>query len=218
MYLGEDPTIDPDVDAAFAERIARTYANPETRWTMAWAGDTHVLGRLAVAYVHDAADPERGVRNDDLIAHLGLDPTRAKDRRHVNRLSVWSPSQGGAPLFAPCLERVPYTGRDGDLTTLWTRWTATGDMRVRLRWCDTCEARTARHVLRVPEVPEGVLCPICRHTPGDLRTTYPERYLLDWAGPRGSGSGRDRDRTGTQIVATPPAYRRRGGRGYHRGR
>lgn len=173
------------IDPAYAQLIRTTYLVDDAVWTTSWAGSTHDLERRAVTYTAAATDPEAGVRNVDLITALGLNPDVAQDRARVARLSTWTPSQGRAPDFAPVLERVPYRDRQGRMTTEWTRWTAPADTRVRLRWCDTCEERTATHILRVPEVPQGVLCPTCRHMPTDRRSEFPASYFRNWSGPRG---------------------------------
>ncbi len=70
-------------------------------------------------------------------------------------------------------------GRDSQ-PPIMERYGPRGDYRVRLRSCPHC-GTAVTHALRVPELPELLLCTSCQRPPSDGAPVFPDEYLaLRW--------------------------------------
>ncbi len=162
------------IDLAFAQHVLDVYGDANRGWVRAWASGSHVTARAAVEAVKISGDA--GMKWDDLIDILEPGSTRGRRRLVSDELTTGKGSGFGsehAIVFDPVLDRSEkWHGRNGD-------------RRVWVRECPYCGERTLSHVLRVPEVPGGLVCRSCRHTPSLPTVTFPEGYLTDWPGHRG---------------------------------
>ncbi len=195
----------PDhIDRRYGRLITEVYT-AVTEWPMAWAADTHLRRRSALAYV-EAFDEGDGVVFADLCAALGVPHS-------LGRILLESCAPGGRGAgstsldYGACLERTePWGFTSG-------RWPEERK-RVRLIACPHrgCGG-VLDHVLRVPELgAASMLCSKCCRSPLDRQLVFPRSYLRLWEGPRGSdrvGVGRVAGRVGTvegSRVAPPAAW------------
>jgi hypothetical protein len=172
------------VKAEYAKHIRATYIGNGQNWVTAWCSDSHQASRAAIAAVEAAG--KKGMRWDDLIEHIAPNvPLTDRRTLAVELVSGKGKHGTGARIeYEPVLERSD-------------PWHRHADRRVWTRRCPYCETRTLTHVLRVPEVPGGVLCTKCAHAPSLPAVKFPADYLRCWAGPRGFGKGRGQRLTGT---------------------
>lgn len=176
------------IDPAYAAHVRSTYTSAD-EWAMSWCSDSHRLSRAAIAAAQ-AADQKAGLAWDKLSSEIlpaaGFNMTKGAILELVS--GKGSDQAGSATrtvsVFDPALERS-------------TPWHRHADRRVWARSCPYCGTRTLTHVLRVPEVPGGMLCTSCRHVPSLPTVTFPVEYLRTWAGPRGTGAGKAGSRQGT---------------------
>lgn len=173
-HLTRSPVPD-GIDMRWAKHVARIYMSDST-WSYCWAGDTHVFRRQAVNIV-TATGPNESMAIDDLVE--ALSSPIGKVRTLLDEYSVGSTNR--TRPYGPTLERTLPWGKQCTLPR--------EDRRVRARHCAHC-GEAALHVLRVPELPGDLLCTACRRPATGPRIPFPEEYLLPWAGPRGTGSGR----------------------------
>jgi hypothetical protein len=162
------------IDPAFAQHVLDVYGDANRGWVRAWASGSHVTARAAVEAVKISG--EAGMKWDDLLDILEPGSTAARRRLVSDELTNGKGSSFGNDhtiVFDRVLDRSEkWHGRNGD-------------RRVWVRECPYCGERTLSHVLRVPEVPGGLVCGTCRHTPSLPTVTFPEAYLTEWAGHRG---------------------------------
>lgn len=92
------------------------------------------------------------------------------DRNHIHRFS----KQGPEVMATPAVRRV------GD----WKKGPANQPRKVALVQCPHC-CGYATHVMRVPEIPCGLLCPDCRRMPTQSSPVFPNQYFeLEVSGHR----------------------------------
>ena len=196
----------PHISRDFARLILRTYTQ-ELEWPMAWAADTHLRRRSALAYVA-AYDRGDGVVFADMCNGLSID---AK----LGRIFTWACAPGGRGSGSTSLDYGP-TLVPVEKWSQSSHWPEERK-RVRIARCPHpgCDG-LLDHVLRVPELGvASILCSSCRRSPADRRLVFPEAYLRLWEGPRGSdrvGKGRVSGRTGTTEgfpVPVPAAWEAR---------
>lgn len=172
------------VNRAYASHIRATYIDNEQNWLTAWCSDSHQASRTAIAAVETAG--KKGMRWDDLVEQvapgIGAFDLRTLTVELVNGKGTHG--TGARIQYEPVLERSD-------------PWHRHADRRVWARRCPYCETRTLTHVLRVPEVPGGLLCTKCAHAPSMPEVKFPADYLRRWAGPRGFGKGRGKQLSGT---------------------
>jgi hypothetical protein len=161
------------IDPAFAAHILDVYGAADRRWVRAWANGEHNTARAAVkAAKVSGAD---GMRWNDLIAILEPNSTPGRLRQVNDELTNGKGANfGGA-------QRLTF---DAILRRSET-WHRHSERRVWVKDCPYCGNQTLDHVLRVPEIPGGLLCSTCRHTPSLPTVTFPETYLVEWSGHRG---------------------------------
>jgi hypothetical protein len=191
---GEDLGL--DLSGEWARHIVETYTRDSVVWAEAWAADSHQAARKALRWVEQNVDEDGTADWAGMMDAVTTEDMPEQTRKHLDEeltRGKGAPREGRAAIFAPVLERVER--RAGELATEnlgWTRW---ADRRVRVKSCEHCGG-DIDHVLRVPEVPGGVMCSSCRKAPG-LDVEFPADYLRMWAGFRGFGSTRQAQHNGT---------------------
>ena len=198
----------PGVSREFLQLVTDTYSRSDLEWPFAWAADTHLRRRSAIAYVleYDRGD---GVAFADICDALGV--PHALGRIFLDACAPGGRSATSTSLnYGPSLERTAPWGLGS------SRWSE-DRKRVRLARCPhrDCDG-LLDHVLRVPELgASSILCSRCRRMPTDRRLVFPETYLRLWEGPRGTkrvGTGRVNGRSGTvegKPVPVPAAWEAR---------
>lgn len=176
------------IDPAFAAHVRSTYTSAD-EWAMSWCSDSHRLSRAAIAAAQ-TADVATGLSWDSLVGEILPTAGFSVSKSAIVELAAGKGAdQAGSTTrtvsqFDPVLERS-------------APWHRHADRRVWARACPYCGTRTLTHVLRVPEVPGGMICTSCRHVPSLPTVTLPADYLRNWAGPRGTGGGKAGSRQGT---------------------
>lgn len=182
----------PDgIDPAWVAHVRSVYLD-DREWMRAWASDTHHWSRLAIEQVHAAG--EKGMLWDTLLEQLvpdakrnGAGGTRELIVELVNGKGTVGRAKQMARTWAPALRRSE-------------DWHRHAERRVWVQDCPFCETPTLDHVLRVPEVPGGLLCSTCRRVPSLPSVTFPEGYLKRWVGPRGFKTTKTGPVRGTKLA------------------
>ncbi len=176
------------IDPAWAAHVRSVYLE-DRDWMRAWASDTHHWARLAIEQVRAAGD--KGMLWDTLLEQLTPGEKRTENRELVVELVNGKGSIGRgkqmARAWSPVLRRSD-------------EWHRHAERRVWVQDCPFCETATLDQVLRVPEVPGGLLCSSCRRTPSLPSVVFPEAYLKPWVGPRGYKSTNSGPRRGTKLA------------------
>jgi hypothetical protein len=172
-------------DAEWVEHLRTSYASGRGDWVLSWAAETHVKRRQWIAAVACLRGDEGPVRLTDVMSAVDSDgsgdDTYLFGKKRSNNTRV-------PPAF--------------DLVGGWgqTRG-ARAERFIDLMLCQTCGTRTATHALRVPEVPEGLLCTTCRRQPSG-GVVFTEEYMLPWEregsavlGPNTPGAPMSEDET-----------------------
>lgn len=148
-----------DIDPGYVDLVVNTYGAAD----FAWNGRHHALDcslrQLCVDAVVDAGGALGLVELEEALRDTDVDAVR---------ISVYSLPQtcGRAPTWEPCLER----------RGSWIRQhPRTGRSLVAIA-CPHCGGAASR-VVRTPETPACVLCPICRRMPTAGSPVFPEVYL-----------------------------------------
>jgi len=170
---GRTFTVPAGIDPAFAAHVLTVYNDADRRWVRAWATGEHTTARSAIKAA--TIGGETGMRWTDLLAILEPDSTPGRLRQVSDELTNGKGSNFGGP------KRLSFDAvlRRSD------PWHGHADRRVWVRDCPYCGTQTLDHVLRVPEIPGGLICSTCRHTPSLPTVTFPAGYLTEWAGHRG---------------------------------
>ena len=179
------------IDPAWAAHVRSVYLE-DREWMRAWASDTHYWSRLAIEQVQAAG--EKGMLWDTLLEQLvpgskrnGADGNRELIVELVNGKGSVGRGMQMARVWSPALRRSD-------------EWHRHADRRVWVHDCPFCETATLDQVLRVPEVPGGLLCSSCRRAPTLPSVVFPEAYLKPWVGPRGYKSTNSGPRRGTKLT------------------
>lgn len=180
------------IDPAWAAHVRSVYLD-DREWMRAWASDTHHWSRLAIEQVQAAG--EKGMLWGTLLEQLvpgskrnGIDGNRELIVELVNGKGSVGRNKKMARAWAPALRRSE-------------NWHRHAERRVWAHDCPFCETSgTLDHVLRVPEVPGGLLCSTCRRVPSLPSVTFPEGYLKRWAGPRGFKTTKSGPVRGTNLA------------------
>lgn len=171
------------VDAAWARHIRETYTG-DTTWALSWMVNDPVRARRAVSAVLAVEDPTAGADWEDVLktATIGLRPGQSRfvvEELMRGKGATRTQEESSYTLHAPVLEWVGAShGR------------AVG-RKVRARTCPFCATQTLTHIVRVPEVPGGILCTTCRRAPTLPKIVFPDGYLVEWVGPRAVGRGKN---------------------------
>jgi hypothetical protein len=164
-----------------------------------WASRDLTPQRVLLGWMHRYANAEHGVRLDELKAITGIDEPRLYSMLAQDPSSYSSTRAGDHVLLEP--------------TRPWPKRQPLAEgRRVRLPKCPHCDLPTLLQPLRVPELPDGVLCTTCRRAPS-TRFVYPPEYLQPWVGPlqgnRTTRTNDSRDPVGTlrKDFRIPPRTR-----------
>jgi len=179
------------IDPAWAAHVRSVYLD-DREWMRAWASDTHHWSRLAIEQVQAAG--AKGMLWDTLLEQLvpgskrnGIDGNRELIVELVNGKGSVGRGKQMARVWSPALRRSE-------------EWHRHAERRVWVHDCPFCETPTLDHVLRVPEVPGGLLCSTCRRVPTLPSVTFPEGYLKRWVGPRGFKTSNTGPVRGTKLA------------------
>ncbi len=176
------------IDPAWAAHVRSVYLE-DRDWMRAWASDTHYWSRLAIEQVRAAGD--KGMLWDTLLEQLTPGEKRTQNRELIVELVNGKGSVGRGKQMARAWS--PALRRSDD-------WHRHAERRVWVHDCPFCETPTLDHVLRVPEVPGGLLCSSCRRTPSLPSVVFPEAYLKPWVGPRGYKTTKTGPVRGTRLA------------------
>jgi hypothetical protein len=193
----------PDhLDPQFVTELRATYYDPGfARSNRSWATRDPSRQRSLLTWMSRYAADEDGVDWEDLRSVIDIDEPRLYSMLEADPARYPAVRVGTAAL----LERtMPWPAR---------RPMPRGTKRVRLPLCPHCGERALLQALRVPELPDGVLCVRCRRAPSSPHP-YPDGYLLPWVGPqqgtRTTRSSADpRDLVGSYLkeFVVPPRFR-----------
>lgn len=153
-----DEPLPDGIDPRYARRCIEIYRNPE----FAWKPGRHLIDcRYRQALVDAVLEAGGEMTMADAEQALATTPV---DRV---RIAVFSRPQvvGSSPPWLPCVRRT------GD----WTRGRPMTSHGVAVSDCRHCGAKVDL-VVRVPEVPECLLCSTCLRAPSRSSPTYPEAY------------------------------------------
>lgn len=179
----------PGVSKAFAAHVVATYFDQDTPWSLSWCSDDASMAREAVKVVRAAG--KKGINWTTLLEAVAPDlasggPVRGLGIELLH--GKGTDRRDRCVEFAPVLEHTDnWHAQSNDTRRVW------------LRRCTYCETQTLTHVLRVPEVPGGLLCTKCKRADSLPEVKFPEEYLLNWVGPRGYG---ERKRTQRSVGST----------------
>jgi hypothetical protein len=165
------------VTKEYAAHIVKTYVDVESKWGLSWCADDATMARSAVQAVRTAG--RKGMDWQTLLETIAPD---LAEGGAVRGLGIELVVGKGSDKPDHCVQHDPVLRRS-------EVWHARGKegRRVWLRTCPFCETQTLTHVLRVPEVPGGMLCTKCAHAPALPAVKFPADYLRNWVGPRGYG-------------------------------
>jgi hypothetical protein len=168
------------IDPRFQRRIFEVYT-ADVEWLAAWAADTHLRRRSAMAYVKKW-NRGKGVCFYDLCDALGV-------TSKTGLIMLKAAAPGGRRKGS----KTPDYGATLVRTAPWPA----PKSHLFPDGCRVCIAKCPHrrcsglldHVLRVPELgADSVLCSTCRRMPSDSRLVFDESYLRLWVGPRGTGA------------------------------
>lgn len=173
---GQPFQVPAGIDPAYAAQVRKTYTDPSFTWTAAWCSDSHRLAREVIAAV--AATGDVGMPWDTLLGDVLPAIGFTGSKSEIVEIATGKGSSQrarGVVVYDAIVERS-------------TPWHNHAERRVWAKSCPYCGTRTLTHVLRVPEIPGGLLCETCRRTPSLPTVIYPVEYLTRWSGARGTGS------------------------------
>ncbi|OIQ77490.1 hypothetical protein GALL_408130 [mine drainage metagenome] len=178
-----------DLDPLWIQEIAAVYLQPEWNWVAkSWASGDATWARRLVAWIHR-------YHGDDIGVELNI----ARDQMGLSDMQIYSLlSRGEGSYKSAALGNsapIEYT------TTNTKHAFSPKPKSIRIMACPHCGSRELPHILRVPELPDGLLCSTCRRPPAS-KIIFPVEYLLPWVGPN---QGKRKIKTAEQDKTRTPA-------------
>jgi hypothetical protein len=178
-----------DLDPLWIQEIAAIYLQPKWNWKQrSWASGDATWARRLVSWMHRYHGDEVGVPLTIACDQMGLG-----DYQIYSLLNAAEGNYKGSSISnsTPIEYSVLYR----------KRVRLEEPRRIRIVECPHCGTRELPYILRVPELPDGMLCSTCRRPPNS-KIVYPEQYLLPWVGP---SQGKRKVRTAEQVEKGAPA-------------
>jgi hypothetical protein len=171
------------INPAYAAHIRSVYTDKGMNWNSSWASDNPEHSRNAIELLQ-RNDLENGMRWDEILPAVAAGLTGGSTRGIEEELVRGKGKQSAATAkhtriaYEPVLERDEKWDRHNKNRMVW------------IRKCSHCDTRTLTHILRVPEIPGGLICTTCRKAPELPTITFGPEYGKIWNGPRTLGKGK----------------------------